>query len=215
MAADPELLRAWLTARSVARGLPPPVEQFGGLRVDTNSEKELRRWVFAEVASGIAELGHSIHEPRHFIKLCGTESELRGALPERWMIQGGSWFMTLDGELTSPSSLTPGYVFETIHDGAVTHTEIRTDGGELAASGYSAETPDAFVYDRIETDVAHRRRGLGRSVMAALGRCRKSKGARQLLMATAEGERLYSSLGWSRLSPYSTAFLSDPRSSAG
>ena len=207
MAADPELLRAWLTGRSKARGLPPPVEELGSFRVDTNSEKEVRRWVFAQAVPGIGELAHSIREPRHFIKLCGSEGELRVALAEPWMIQGGSWFMGCSGEPPTLTPLPAGYALQTSRNDAVTRVEIRTDHGELAASGYVAETRDAFVYDRIETDEAHRRRGLGRSVMAALGSCRKSKAARQLLMATAEGERLYSSLGWSRLSPYSTAYL--------
>jgi hypothetical protein len=31
---DPQLLRAWLTARSVSRGLPAPVPDHGGWRVD-------------------------------------------------------------------------------------------------------------------------------------------------------------------------------------
>jgi GNAT superfamily N-acetyltransferase len=215
LAADPELLRAWLTARSVARGLPPPVAEFGGLRIDTNSEKEVRRWVFARAVPGIGALARSIDEPRNFIKLCGTEAELRDELAEPWTIQGGSWFMGFSGEPPTLPPLPTGYALETSRGGGVTHIEIRTNAGELAASGYAAEISEAFVYDRIETDVAHRRRGLGRAIMAALGNCRTSKHARQLLMATAEGERLYSSLGWSRLSPYSTAFLSEPRSSAG
>jgi GNAT superfamily N-acetyltransferase len=205
--AHPEQLRAWLTARSLARGLPPPVEEFGGFRVDTNSEKEVRRWVFAEVVAGIGELDRSICEPRHFIKLCGTEAELREALSERWAIQSGSWFMALDSEPATAGPLPAGYLLERLRNGSVIRVEIRTQEGELAASGFAAETPKAFVYDRIETDPAHRRRGLGRAVIAALGSCRESQAACQLLMATAEGERLYSSLGWSRLSPYSTAYL--------
>jgi hypothetical protein len=207
LAADAEQLRAWLTARSVARGLPPPVEEFGGFRIDTNSDKEARRWVFAEVVPGVAQLARSIREPRNFIKLCGKEAELREALSERWAIQGGSWFMALHSEPPAAKPLPAGYLLETLRNGSVTRVEIRTEEGELAASGFAAETREAFVYDRIETNAAHRRRGLGRAVMAALGSCRQSPAARQLLMATAEGEKLYSSLGWSRLSPYSTAYL--------
>jgi GNAT superfamily N-acetyltransferase len=207
LAAEPELLLAWLNARSLARGLAPPIEEFGGFRVDSNSAKEVRRWVFAEPGPGIETLARSIREPRHFIKLCGTEGELREALFEPWVIQGGSWFMGLKSEPAAIPPLQPGYDLKTSGLGAVTRIEIRSNGGELAASGYAAETSRAFVYDRIETDRSYRRRGLGRAVMAALGACRKSQTAAQLLMATAEGERLYSALGWTRLSPYSTAFL--------
>jgi hypothetical protein len=197
----------WLTARSVARGLPEPVSDFGGFRVDTYSEKEVRRWVFAEVVPGIADLARSIREPRNFIKLCGTEAELSDALSAKWTVKGGSWFMALDRAPAAVEPLPPGYALKTNCKDAVTRVEIRTMNGELAAGGYAAETSGSFVYDRIETEAAHRHRGLGRAVMAALGSCRKSTDVRQLLMATAEGEKLYSSLGWTRLSPYSTAYL--------
>lgn len=207
MAANLELLRMWLTARSIARGLPAPVSDFGGLRIDTYSDKEVRRWVFASVVPGIAKLARSIREQRHFIKLCGTEAELQEALADPWLIKGGSWFMALDGEPAAASPLPSGYVLQAIRAGAVTRIEIRTSEGELAAGGYGAETHEAFVYDRIETDAAHRQRGLARAVMAALGSCRRSEATLQLLMATAEGEKLYSTLGWSRVSPYSTASL--------
>jgi hypothetical protein len=214
LAVDPELVRAWLSARSVARGLPRPVADFGGFRVDTNGEKEVRRWVFSGLVDGIGDLGRSIHQPRHVIKLCGTTDELAAALPAHWTVEGGRWFMTLDGAPAAPAPLPPGYRLDTVRDGAVTKVEIRTESGQLAANGRAAETPDAFVYDRIETDVAHRRRGLARAVMAALGSCRESQSAPQLLIATTEGEKLYSSMGWRKLSPYSTAYLPEPSASA-
>lgn len=197
----------WLTARSVARGLPAPTAELGGFRVETNSEKEVTRWVFAKVVPGIRDLARSIREPRYFIKLCGTEAELRETLPTHWIVQGGSWFMALDGEPAPSHPLPPGYEVEAIRNGPVTRVEIRTNDGALAAGGYAAETPEAFVYDRIETDPDLRRRGLGRAVIAALGGCRRSAAARQLLIATVEGERLYSNVGWRRLSSYSTAHL--------
>lgn len=207
MGVDPELVRAWLTARSIARGLPEPVADFGGFRVDTNSDKEARRWVFAGVLDGISELGRSIREPRNVVKLCGTTSELACALPAGWVVEGGRWFMELEGSPAAPGALPSGYRVATSRNGSVATVEIATDSGELAASGHAAETPDAFIYDRIVTEVGHRRRGLGRGVMAALGSCRQSPSARQLLVATTEGEKLYAKLGWRTLSPYSTAYL--------
>lgn len=207
MAADPTLLRAWLVARSVARRLPEPVDDFGGLRVDTNSEKEVCRWVFADAVEAIGRLAETLHEPRQLIKLCGTADDLAAVLPRSWTVEGGRWFMALDANLEALGPIPTAYRLEQSQEGAVTKVVIRTDGGEVAASGFAAETADAFVYDRIETDVRHRRRGLARAVMEALGSCRQSPSARQLLVATAEGERLYSSLGWRRLSAYSTASL--------
>ena len=60
---SPAALGHWLTARSLARGLPAPQADRGGYRVDTNSETERCRWVFAHLDSGIADLAQSIHDP--------------------------------------------------------------------------------------------------------------------------------------------------------
>lgn len=207
---DPEVAHAWLTARSLARGLPEPVADRGGFRVDTNSENEVCRWLFAGLDQGLRELGSSIREPRYLLKLCGTTGELARALPPNWIVEGRNWLMELDTSAAPLQAISSGYRLEIHRDGPVTTVEIRTDSGELAASGHAAETVDAFVYDRILTEIGHRRRGLGRAVVAALESCRHSQSAKQLLVATTEGEKLYSSLGWRILSPYSTAYLCPP-----
>jgi GNAT superfamily N-acetyltransferase len=205
--ADPQLIRAWLEGRSMARNLPGPVAEYGGFRIDTASESEIRRWVFPDVVDGIGQLARTIDEPRHLIKLCGTADALASALPPNWAVEGGRWFMVCDSDAQTFAPLPVGYTLGRSREGAVTKAEVRTDSGELAASGFAAETADAFVYDRIETDPRHRRRGLGRAVMAALASRSPSSPALQLLVATTDGERLYSSLGWRRISAYSTAFL--------
>lgn len=82
---------------------------------------------------------------------------------------------------------------------------ITAPDGVLAASGHAAEAAGVFIYDRIETAPEHRRRGLGGIVMNALNAHRKSTNAPELLVATEDGRRLYASLGWTVLSPYSTA----------
>lgn len=191
----------------MARGLPQPVEDFGGFRVDTNRPTELRRWVFGSVVAGISELGNSIPEPRHFLKLCGTSGDLATALPAHWIVSDTGCFMESEAAPDPEVLLAPGYCLRVSHQGAAHKAEIRTEGGELAANGYAAETANAFVYDRIETAAGHRRRGLGRAIVAALGACRTSRNARQLLVATPEGEQLYLTMGWRRLSPYATAKL--------
>jgi hypothetical protein len=117
--------------------------------------------------------------------------------------------MSFDGQPAQRQSIPAGYQLRIFPNGPVSKVEIRTQAGELAASGYAAETQDAFVYDRIETDVRHRRKGLARAVMASLGSCRLARSSRQLLTATVDGEKLYSAMGWRRLSPYSTAWLGE------
>jgi predicted GNAT family N-acyltransferase len=87
---------------------------------------------------------------------------------------------------------------------------IFSDDGRLAASGYAAETSEAFIYDRIVTDAYHRRKGLGHAVMATLRSAKRNSANPELLVATEDGKALYSTLGWRIVSPYSTAAVPHP-----
>jgi len=108
----------------------------------------------------------------------------------------------------SERPLASGYGLEVKSDGAAHHVRVTTLNGDVAATGYGGETTSAFVYDRIATEPEHRRKGLGSAVMLALRERRRDKGAAELLVATAEGQALYASLGWRTLSPYATAYIS-------
>jgi hypothetical protein len=157
---DPFLVHAWLSARSIARGLPAPVSDYGGYRVDTNSETEIQRWVFPAVTEGLFELAHSIVQPGYFVKICGTPDRLREVLPQGWQVHPAAYFMMGTG--TSGKHRCPqGYTAEVKQTMAVTHVRIVSDTGELAASGYAAQTNVAFIYDRIVSAPEHRRKGLG------------------------------------------------------
>src|ERR1700744_4579138 len=90
---DPTLVFAWQTAHSIARGSPLPVHDRGGFRVDTNSEKELKRWVFPQSCDGLRAIAQDIASPRHYLKLCGSNAELRRDLPVRWEVQQENYFM--------------------------------------------------------------------------------------------------------------------------
>lgn len=211
MGVDPALLHAWLAARSIARGLPAPVADHGGFRVDTGSEAETVRWVFPQVA-GLGVLARTIAVPRHVLKLCGTDEELRAVLPAGWQLHALSYFMTAAGH-SGEAPVPAGYAVERNCSAAVTAVRIRALTGEIAASGYAAETGDAFVYDRILTAAGHRRRGLGRAVMAALHQAKRNSRTPGLLVATEAGRALYETLGWRTISPYSTASISSPTDS--
>lgn len=212
---DPTMLFAWLAARSIARGLPAPVPDRGGFRVDTNSETEVRRWVFPRAAEGLVELGRTIDTPRRLLKLCGPAEELMAALPHRWQLHAPAYFMTSTQAWAEPR-LPAGYVLEIRRNGAVIEAQVQSDAGALAASGYAAEGRNVFIYDRIATAPQHRRKGLGHAVMSALSGARRNPDASQLLVATEDGRALYLTLGWRTLSPYSTASMaSRPAASPG
>ena len=206
---DPQILLAWLSARSLARRLPPPVPEHGGFRVDTNSADEIARWVFPKIGPGLKRLARSITEPRYLLKLCGAPHELQAALPAAWQLHAPAYFMRARGEPTVPH-LAEGYRIESTLGGQVSEARIFCQTGVLAASGYAAETDQVFVYDRIITQPDHRRNGLGSALMAALHAAKRHRDNPELLVATQDGRSLYSALGWETISPYSTASVVNP-----
>jgi GNAT superfamily N-acetyltransferase len=207
MSVDPTLLHAWLAARSVARGVPAPVPDRGGWRVDTGTPAEAKRWVFAGITPGLVDLAHSLDVPRHPIKACVSCDELRTVTPPRWVVEAPTFFMATEGDWAD-QPLPAGYTLHVARRGPVTEATILAASGEPAARGFAAETADAFVYDRIATTPAHRRRGLGRAVLTALAAARRDTSVPQLLVATQEGRALYLALGWRTFWPYSTAAIS-------
>lgn len=204
---DPLLVKGWLTARSLARGLPPPVEDHGGWRVDTDLPTEARRFVFADAGEPLRALAESIVAPLVFLKLCGSEATMRALVPAQWRIQGGSYLMTCERQIVGPARPEARYRVDVSRSGAVTAVRIVTGDDELAASGFAAEVEGLFVYDRIVTEPAHRRRGLGILVMTTLGAARRHAASKQVLVATEDGKALYSALGWTVRSPYTSAFI--------
>ncbi|WP_159695724.1 GNAT family N-acetyltransferase [Massilia sp. 9I] len=207
--AEPELLWAWLAGRSVARGLPQPVPDHGGMRVDTRSAHETCRYVFAGPGPGLRALLAATRAPRTFVKMCGPGQELLALAPPGWQLQPGGYLMTHAGPRHAAPALAPGYRVELDQQGVVIAARIHAGDGTLAASGYAVEHGGAFVFDRIATDAAHRRRGLGRVLMAALAARQRSDSARRVLVATEDGRALYEALGWRVVSPYSTIVIPD------
>ena len=204
---DAQTLHAWLSARSAARGLPAPIAERGGYRVETNSPIEIRRWVFAGIMSELVELAASIHSPGHVLKVCASVEDLAAVLPAGWQLGPPSFFMR-GHERHIERPLPADYTIHTERSGAVSYVWLAAPGGEVAASGYAAETDEAFVYDRIATAPDHGRKGLGRAVMCKLQQC-KVLDVPELLVATEQGRALYETLGWKTVAPYSSASLAE------
>lgn len=204
---DPQLVFAWQTAHSIARGAPLPVHDRGGYRVDTGSDKETKRWVFPQLCDGLREIAHEIAAPRHYLKLCGSDEALRSALPARWQMLPTNYFMVATAAVAGSKPLPDGYRLALDRDGPVVRASIVAATGDLAASGCAAEAADVFVYDRIETAQEHRRKGLGVAVMNALAGARQSLASTQLLVATEDGRGLYANLGWRVLGPFAAATI--------
>jgi GNAT superfamily N-acetyltransferase len=204
--ADPALVAAWLAARSISRGLPAPVPDHGGLRVDTGSASESRRYVFAGPTPGLTELARIVRDPLAVLKLCGPPAQLQAALSARWAAGQSGSLMVCDHPMPR-RKVPPGYRVGLQPEGGAIRCTIATSAGDVAATGHAAETEGVFIFDRIVTEAPHRRRGLGAALMTALAQARRDPSSRFVLVATPAGRLLYETLGWSELSPYSTARL--------
>jgi hypothetical protein len=207
---ETELLEGWLRARSVARGLPQPVADHGGLRVDTNLPHERRRYVVAAPTPRIGELARTIDEPDVLIKMCGPAARLQALVTPRWQLHPAGYLMTMDTNRSPAPSLPLGYWLQVETAFPCTTARIFAEDGTLAASGYAAEYEGVFVFDRIATAPAHQHRGLGTAVMAALGGAQQSQAARRVLVATEAGRALYASIGWRMQSHFATVALTPP-----
>ncbi|MEO9325503.1 GNAT family N-acetyltransferase [Nocardioides sp. C4-1] len=76
----------------------------------------------------------------------------------------------------------------------------------IAAQGQVGLVGTDVVFDRIGTDAAHRRRGLGTLVMTALAEhAARRGGVEGLLVATTDGQALYERLGWRSVGRFTTS----------
>jgi GNAT superfamily N-acetyltransferase len=185
------------------------VPEGGGLRLETSSPAETRRYVFATPEPRFFHLAKSITASRVFLKLCTTPETMRALLPPPWEVLEPGYMMTPEAEVRTDASLPAGYTLQLDVEDRVICARVITNDGALAASGFAAEHEGIFVYDRITTEAAHRRRGLGSRIMAALATARRDPRSRQVLVSTEEGRVLYESLGWRVRSPFSTAGIPD------
>lgn len=192
-----EAVRAWVTGWSVSRGAPAPVEVPGGHRIDVGLPGHMRRYVLPEADPAVLrDLVAAATEPGTWIKVCAPAGRVTPALTPRWEVQDPEFMMS--ATLRPATATAPdGYTVRTVTADGVTEAEVRAADGSLAASGRTGRTGGVVVFDRIATDAAHRRRGLGSLVMRALGAAALERGAEHgVLVATREGLSLYGALGW-------------------
>lgn len=120
------------------------------------------------------------------------------------------WLMTvrLADQVSYP--VPPPYSLELSTTPSVVEAQVY-GYGELAATGRMAVLHTGAVADMIQTDPAHRRRGLARAVMTALAQAARHRSATTAyLSASPEGHPLYNSLGWTTLTPLLIARTATP-----
>jgi GNAT superfamily N-acetyltransferase len=207
--ADPQVVEAWVKGWTLARETPPPVRDRGGFRVDVGWPEQRVRYVFPRLAEGLQHLANTVVDPWVFLKVCAPPETLRALLPPRWVIRPLGFMMVCSGPMCADETTLPeGYTLDLTEDLPVPIARVLTANGEVAAIGRAAMAWDFVIYDRVETHVDHRRRGLGRTVMKALERIGRTRGKTQgVLVATEDGRGLYESLGWRTHSLYTTTVI--------
>lgn len=202
---DQNWLFAWLSGRAYARGLPQPFADRGGWRAEIGLETERRRWVFAELGIDLLALANEIDDPALRLRAIATPAAMRAFLPAGWIVADASYAMGEPGRRSPDPVLSSHYRLEVQSEPRSVHAFVLHDSGELAASGHGGIADSVFVYDRIVTQPGHRRRGLGRVIMHALGLHRGDPQLPGVLVATEAGRTLYEALGWQVLAPYASA----------
>ena len=178
----------------------------GALRVEVGDPDQLRRYVFPRPPDGVAAVGAAVDMPAVLLKVPAPEPVVRALLLPHWRVERTGTVMTR-GELPSrPADLPDGYLTERLEQDGVILMRITTVSGEGAAQGRLVIVDRLAIHDRIRTEPAHGRRGLGRAVMTILGTLARERGVNGgALVATAAGVPLYRSLGWAERAPYVTA----------
>jgi predicted GNAT family acetyltransferase len=98
---------------------------------------------------------------------------------------------------------------EIVDDGGALLAVVRDGAADIVSSARLVACGRFGVIDRVRTRLADRRRGLGRAVMTMLGNRALDDGLTTgLLSATADGQALYSALGWVNRGELAGAFRS-------
>ncbi|GGU33609.1 GNAT family N-acetyltransferase [Lentzea flava] len=200
-----EVVTDWVWGWALSRGTPDPVREHDGYRIDVGLPEHRVRYVLPDPRSA-GPRAAGLSEPGTWLKVCGAPELVR--LSPEWTIGAPEHLMSI--ELDALPLITPPdpYTVELLGTGDVRDAVVRTTDGGCAAKGRVVVRGRAAVIDVVETDPAHRRRGLGSVVMAELSRAAADRGAvRAVLVATEAGRALYEKLGWTPESPITAAHL--------
>ncbi|QNP70250.1 GNAT family N-acetyltransferase [Streptomyces roseirectus] len=203
-----DIVGAWVEGWTVSRGAAPPVRETWGFTIDVGRPDHVHRHVFGEAAdeATVRKVAGEVTGSGVWLKVFRDPSVVEPWLgPGWWVDPEPGWLMTTPLTPTVPTSLAPapeaaapeGYTLRSWTRAGVTRVLVAAPDGSFAAGGQTAVTGEEAVFDQIETSPAHRRRGLGTTVMRALQSAAATQGARTgVLVGTPVGRALYETLGW-------------------
>ena len=197
----------WVRGWALSRGTPDPVVEPDGYRIDVGLPGHQVRYVLPDPES-VRPRAAGLTEPGTWLKVCGSPAQVRSGLGTGWAIRPPEYLMSTELVTQPPVAAPAPYTLDLHSTGDVHDVVVRGADGERAAKGRVAVHGRAAVVDMVETDPAHRRRGLGKVVMAELTRVAADHGAvRAVLVATEEGLALYEKIGWTVESPITAAHI--------
>ncbi|MGI5284959.1 GNAT family N-acetyltransferase [Nonomuraea polychroma] len=202
-------VRAWVDGWVISRNTPRPVREPWGLRVDVGLPGHVARHIVpAPTPEILHHLTTTLTTPGTWLKLCAPADHVVSLLPAPWTVMDREFMMTVPLARTRTPQAPPGYTLAVTTRAGVTAARLLTAAGEVAARGQFAVAGPAAVVDQVETAANHRRRGLGTVIMRTLSSTAASLGARTgILVATADGQALYETLGWTLHTPMTAVLL--------
>lgn len=195
-----DLVRTWAAGWAVSRRTPPPVKKPWGFSIEVvGNPDEVGRHVLPEAEESLVRsAAASVSVPRTWMKMPAEPEEIESWLPQGWVMEESGHLMAVDLMATDPVA-PAGYTVTVETVGAVTYARVLDAAGEQAAQGQMASLGEAVVVDRVVTEEAHRRRGLGSFVMRTLAdRALETGAVLGVLGATDAGHALYGALGWKK-----------------
>ena len=202
-----QVVADWVWGWALSRGTPDPVTEPDGYRIDVGLPGHRVRHVLLDPGS-VGPRAAGLTGPGAWLKVCGPAERVRPGLGAGWAIGAPEYLMSTELGTHPPITPPDAYTVELRSAGDVHDAVVRTADGGCAAKGRVAVRGRAAVIDVVETDPAHRRRGLGSVVMSELTRVASARSAvRAVLVATEAGLALYEKLGWTVESPITAAHL--------
>ncbi|GHJ43262.1 hypothetical protein Cs7R123_06040 [Catellatospora sp. TT07R-123] len=173
-----------------------PIETPWGLRIDEVRPKTRARClVFRDDLDAVRSAVKDATPPHGVIIVATAEDAVATLLGLSWQSTPPEPIMTTTLRRIS-SSVPAGYDLSATIDAGVINVRVHSEG-EVVAAGYAAVVDGVAVVDRVGTDPAHQRRGLGTAVMNALAAAAIDQGGvTAVLHGTEEGRALYEGLGW-------------------
>lgn len=200
------IAQAWTYGWAISRRTETPIQCAGYFRIFVGKPEQVARYVLPHLDHELLQrLVSTEAVPGTWLKVCAPVGSVSPLLSSHWHIHDPEFLMSIN--LARSLGLPiEGYRLHTEQVGALALAKLVADTGELAASGQAAIDGAFATFDQIVTVEAHRRKGLGRCIMAALSNCALEIGAKRgVLVATEAGAALYQALGWATVTPVTAA----------